>query len=96
MLAQVKAKGGMCAYVGLVPIGQLNKQAGSSKSSNALHTQTVSTGQHPNLFCFVSKHSPQILFHAPSVQKYGNERERELGRMFRSSTLLLKHGKQQY
>ena len=75
MPAADPGKGGMCLYVGSVPIGQLNKQAGSSKSTNALHSQTVSTGQHPTAFCFVSKHGPQILFHTPSIQQYGGTRE---------------------
>ena len=52
MPAADPGKGGMCLYVGSVPIGQLNKQAGSSKSTNALHSQTVSTGQHPTAFLF--------------------------------------------
>jgi hypothetical protein len=36
-----------------------------------------------HFFCFVSKQGQQILFHVPSVQKYGgNARASELGRMF--------------
>lgn len=50
MPAAEPGKGGMCLYVGSVPIGQLNKQPGSSKSTNALHSQTVSPGQHPTAF----------------------------------------------